>query len=220
MGTKKRKKSKSQIGMFVAFGVISIIALTSVIYGVVTTPDAELLEVCWSANGTAQYVNDMPEETRICTDPVQIIWENDNLKVVVIDNGNIVSFSDIDRSVKYALRMVNRNLKTNLEFVDSLGEADIVLDWRAPYETGNLSTSIGDSAGYCIHERRNGRMTAHAAVRAQGTNVLEHRVTMHELGHCLGLQHDQIGIMETPTRDRDLPRFSDEQVSLMKETYP
>lgn len=220
MKTKKANKL-----MYVAVGLVFAVVITLLVVAISTTPDDEMLEVCWQSNGMAQYTNGMEVEEQTCAEPQPVVWHTDLLTVAVTDNGRLLTLEEARRAMQGAVDVVNYQLGTHLALTGDLLAADIVIDWHAAYEVGeHLEESpLNDASGYCEHIRLpSGRLTANMVVRTQGTVDLEHKVAVHELGHCLGLAHGSFGIMRRQVRNDNDPfvMFSDSQREMIKELYP
>lgn len=222
---KEKKRRIIDTVMYFSVAAVFLTAISLLVLAITSIPDDEMLEVCWQSNGMAQYTNGMEAEEQTCTEPQPVVWHSDLLTVAVTDDGRLLTLEEARRAVGGAIDVVNHQLGTHLALTGDLLAADIVIDWHAAYEIGeHLEESpLNDASGYCEHIRLpSGRLTANMVVRTQGTVELEHKVTVHELGHCLGLAHSGFGIMRRQVANDGDPfvMFSDSQRDMIKELYP
>lgn len=215
------KSKKFLTGFVVALTVASATIIT---VAVLTEPDRELLKVCWQGE-IAIYVSgtEGPTAEDACDDPKPLIWPQGDHLTVSVTSPVEGLLEDPPSEVEAAMELVNSQLETHLRFVRKEG-SDIRVHWRKVYEANE--GTLGQADGYCIHKRKNGSMVAEMVVRAAGSNRLEYRKAIHEFGHCLGLPHDDRGIMKPIVRDdsmdekMEFDRFGDGQQELIKKTYP
>jgi len=112
-----------------------------------------------------------------------------------------------------------------LQWNDSPGSEDIDIAMRAPIEVGG---DHRDSAGGHFELSGSGDTYTHCNIwtmNVSGPDDLEWLVLYHELGHCLGLDHDDYGLSimhpaQQRTRDGGIPPwFSDWDRRLLRERY-
>jgi hypothetical protein len=207
----------------VVFVVLCAAVVMLIVYGRSTYTEPGLLQVCWQLDGQACYADDCQCQER---DP--LIWSQGvPLTVVTVDNEGRV-LSPAPDVVGGAMRDINSQLRaTFLEAGTDLATADIVLTYRAAFEVDAERGYVDRDPGYCRHWIEDGRLRAAVYVRPAGALRHEYRVTFHELGHALGLAHDEhTGSIMYPTvwDDRDDARmsftmFSEWDRRVLRETY-
>lgn len=223
----KKDKKKKIVDSAMYFGITAVFltVISLLILAITSTPDDEMLMVCWRANGMPQYTNNMSSDDMICDEPTPIKWHSDHLLVAVTNNGSLLRRNQVPQTVEAAISLVNRQLGIHLTLTDNLLAADIVIDWHAAYEIRNHieESPLNDASGYCEHIRLpSGRLTANMVARTQGTVELERNLAVHELGHCVGLAHSDFGIMRSVLQSGEEPfvMFSDSQKEMIRALYP
>lgn len=165
----------------VIFALLAVGAIALVIYGNTTHSEPDLMPVCWE-DGHACYAG------CTCPEPEPLVWQQGlPLTVVTIDNDGQV----IPRTpgpVLTAIADINAQLGSEVLVITYERDADIEVIFRAAYV---IDESMIDGAqGYCKHQNNGERLHAIVGVRPAGDTRHEYRVTFHELGHALGLAHD------------------------------
>lgn len=168
---------------YIVIGVVAFaLALGGVLYGVITHKEPGLLGVCWTNNGVGAYDDPLKDPHPECTQKVQ--WPKDRIPLHYrIDFEE--DHADYVESVEAAVKLWNREIGE--VFVPANGGlADIVIIW-GPVEAG---VDIGGSTTHMADE--NGLATG-ALVTLNAASDLHavYRYAAHELGHVLGLAHDE-----------------------------
>ena len=181
----------------IVFAVLTVLAVTGVIYGVSTHSELGLMD-------NAPRWNHMP------------------LRVVVVAYAPGASVVDANQTVTDAQDVLNRRLGF-AAFVagDAREEYDVQVTLGVPAESGWMDpggnawfSTNGYSHPVCVVSTSN-----------TGTAELEQLTLQHELGHCLGLAHDNFeqSIMrrvQTSTPLRELPPWiSDSDKGLLRGLY-
>lgn len=148
-------------------------------------------------------------------------WERSAMPLEVCARGYVSGYDELARErTQDAIGVMNERLAFEAFYLTSApthaAECDVVIVINAPIEPGWLDPG-GDALvepGLCN-------------VRTAGTGTLEmtHLVLQHELGHCLGLAHDDwVGSImrrtqvETPLNEFP-PRITDSDRELLRDRY-
>lgn len=164
------------------FVVLTVASIAGVIYGVTTHTEAGLMRVCWRSDGEAIY-DRCPDGTGN-----DLVWDHIPVTIRVQP---YVAGADVSAgvsAVSEAANLWNTQVGLDLLRVTSDATADVVVIWGAPVEVGE---DTDDAGGWCEHHRtERGHMTAEIGIISVATTRLAYLVTVHELGHLLGLAHD------------------------------
>jgi len=170
---------KSKWTMVVAFGLVTIAALVLLIVGVSTHKEAGLLKVCWGSNGNAIYRGcQVPTEDLIWTQGLPI-----KLKVQGYDN-DPEELRHAKDTVQSAADFWNRQLGFQAIKVVNDNSYDALLVWGTP------STGPNEGGHVSHYSLISGGLSAKADIVHTATLRLSYLVTIHELGHVLGLADD------------------------------
>lgn len=139
-----------------------------------------LVTICWNDAGQAVY-----QEYQDCAPAEELVWTKQNKKVY----WGLSAEYDVYRSgFEGALKYWNENLDHEA-FVETrnVENADVIIVEGA-INVGDKPHSMGTS-----HIRTNGEITAMVTVTIPGDSRRFMLAMQHELGHCLGLAHDEGG---------------------------
>lgn len=216
-------KKPINLGITIGAAVLLVVVVGLLIWGISTHKEEVALSTCWE-NGRAIFVEgqeqDCPEGQR-----VKIQWDRNKipLKVLVVDsNLNPLSReSEEYREVESAIEEINSQFRFTLLQISS-EENDIEVLWGVAY-TNNES----NPAGYCEFRGENGLVvSATVGIRDTSSIRLTRKILLHELGHAIGLGHDDFtGSIMFPITEDDtmedmrLDRFTDDDVEYIRERY-
>lgn len=206
----KRTIDWSKWGMIIAFVAILVLAVTALLYGLLSEGSPHLLKVCWLPDGAAQYA-ESDLEGKIahpaCAKPKPLIWPQGLPLTVALRAEDEAQYHD---RLTAPINLWNDQVGMEVfRQTTDPGSADIVVDWFAAYDSSPDVGPIGDAEGYCIHHRSAARITADMAVRPAGNVRTEYEAANHELGHCAGLGHWVRGVMKTDYVGADAPALDD-----------
>ena len=169
--------------MVAIFAATTIAAVALIIYGVTTHTEPGLQRVCWDQQ-RAQYEG---EPNLPCVPHEDLIWPTNQMPITI----TVTAESESERvqgehTVQAAADVWNGQTGFEIfRFVESGGDA--IVHWGAPFEVGH---SRGSEGGWVQHRIEDGRLLADVGIIHVATNRLAYLVTIHELGHLIGLAHD------------------------------
>lgn len=192
--------------MIVVAALVAIAAIILVVVGVTTHTEAGMMRVCWNTTRTADYQAQ-------CETPEEIVWPTNQIPLQVYEPTG-------SRSVDAAIEAANFQIGCEvLERSDS-PSADVQVFLNEPAQVER-----DRSGGNTLHFlESSGRMRASIATMLIANGAAQTRVIHHELGHVLGLAHDDFEssamyprILDTD--DLTFFRFTDSDSALLHERF-
>ena len=238
-------------------GLGALFTLTVVVllaFGISTHKEVTLLHVCWY-NGHAIYkMPDAKPDHGPCTQFEELVWPKSQIPLTISARPYAgPSLAEIEAdTIRSVVSAINDRVGFEaLRLVDS-SDASIKAVLGVPVETGpaggagdlfrRRDSDLGDSGalrravfdrarGYCVHQRRpsSGHLEAELVLRSGGSPVYLFHLYYHELGHCMGLGHDdfQSSVMDPHILDHGwdgkmplkLVRFTDVDRARLRALY-
>lgn len=168
------------IVMLVGIGVLTVAALGFIVAGVVTHTEAGLLTACDHPSTRLDYGAN-------CYD---VTWERDQFPLQVhATTTNPFPPSDPADATRSVISLLNSRLGfTALQWTDDPATADIAVTIGVAQEVGLW---MADANGATSHIRGGDRtLSCEISTWNTGTVELLDKVLTHEMGHALGLAHD------------------------------
>lgn len=205
---------------------LTIVVVILLVYGISNHSEPGLQRVCWQ-HGQAYYEGepDLP-----CDPDLDLVWPEEQLPILIgVEALNDEGRRDGRSTVANAIEVWNHQVGFNVFQLVPEGDdsnAAAIVDWGVPVEVGH---SRGREGGWVSHRiDGNGRLLADVGIIHIATNRLAFLVTVHELGHLIGLAHDpyEASLMFPTTTDdsmEDRMRFSivsSWDRNVLRNTYP
>lgn len=201
----------------VMIGGIALLFLVVIILlpiGILTHEEAGLMNACDTPSGALNYEG-------MC---YQVKWERSQFPLdVYISTTNLHPPTDPEGAAQSAVELLNFRLGFPALRLSPDPSAEIRIDFETMQDVGR--TAMRDAGGDALHHRQDGRLWCVLRTWNNGSVEMVDKVLVHELGHCLGLAHDNFSdsaMSEELRPDGDLitrPRITDFDRNLLRELY-
>lgn len=201
-------KKPLNMGIAIGAGVLAVVVIALIVYGVVTHSEPLLLEVCW-VDGQARYTDGSTEEWYDygpCAGDEELVWAKKQipLTVTAIEASSEDVFApgaESRKGIDAAIRDINsqvgckllepRGIREGSAILARLGAAVDVARPRDRSGPGKAGSSPSKSPlGFARHHQLDGGLHCDMSVSSTvGSLRGEYLVAHHELLHCLGLAH-------------------------------
>lgn len=208
--------------ILVGAAILLVAVVTLLIVGITTHQEETSQRLCWE-NEVAVIVEGQDTTCEALTTEARWSKTTIPLHVTPMDPGGgpLPQESSGFREISAAVSELNSQFGFEL-LTTSPGDTDIEVQW------GVASTPGGHNApSYCEYHGHQGWVTyAVIGIRDVSSMRLTHKILLHELGHAIGLGHDDFedSVMFPITRDDTmeemrLDRFTDTDVAYIRSLY-
>lgn len=197
-------KKPLNIGITIGAGVLAVVVIGLIIYGVTTHSEPGLLQVCW-VDGQARYVEGTEVDDGACEGAEELVWPSSQIPLSVAAQApDVQGFVSQGAPQREALDSAIRDINQQVGFalLASAGDgagADIVVHLGEAVDAGGIrGAGAGEERsrplGTARHHRTNsgGQLALRCDLHIYNVGSLrgEYLVIHHELLHAIGLAHD------------------------------
>jgi len=204
-------KKPINIGITIGAAILAVVAIVLIVWGVTHHTEGGMLEVCWSADGRAQYVAGSEDDDGPCEGAQEFRWPQEQIPLTlapVTSEGQLLGADAPQvRVLGQAVTDLNRQVGFELFRVGTgLQPSDAEVRFGGAF-LGGPERADSPPPGHVTHFRLGGTSTyrGHVWIRADVGSVdrLLYLVLEHELLHLAGLAHDDFtaSIMYPLTRE-------------------
>lgn len=208
------KLSAASKVMIIGGALLTLAVLILLPVAILTHEEAGLLTACDTPSGELNYEG-------MCA-PVE--WEPSQFPLdVVVSTTNPHPAADPGEATRSAIDLINSRLGFTALRISSSSSSEVRIDLETAQEVG--VSSMHDTGGSALHHREEGHLWCEIHTWNNGTVEMLDKVLVHELGHCLGLAHDDFPDSAMypemhPDGDRlTRPRITDSDRALLRELY-
>jgi len=174
-------KKLSTASKVMVVGVLALILVVLVLLPVAifTHEESGLMTACDTESGALNYGG-------AC---YQVEWAPSQFPLdVYAATSNPEPPAEVGDAVSGAVDLINSRLGFTALRMSSSTSSEIRIDFETAQEVS--TSSMTDPGGSALHHREDSRLWCQIRTWNNGTVELVDRVLVHELGHCLGLAHD------------------------------
>jgi len=204
-------KKPLNIGITVGAALLAATAIFLIVWGVTHHTEGEMLEVCWSGDGRAQYVEGSEDDHGACEGAQELLWPQEQIPLTLApvssEGEPLAADAPEVRVLGQAVADLNRQAGFELFRVGSgLQPTDAEIRFGGAF-LGGPERAASPPPGYVSHVRLGGgpSLRGHAWIRSDvgADDRTLYLVLEHELLHLAGLAHDDFtgSIMFPLTRE-------------------
>ena len=217
-----------------------VVAIVGIIWGVTHHEEGGLLDVCWR-NDVAHYEYGSVEDTggaethhEPCERTEKLVWPQKQIPIAIAPLSTarqpMAADSPQVRVLKQAVTDFNRQVRFELLRVGSgLDASDAEARFGGALETAGGEGKQVSPPGYVTHVRMGDTLRGYIFIRSDVASIdrLLFLVLQHELGHLVGLSHDDfhMSLMYPITRDDSMLErmtmayLTDADIELLRALY-